>query len=82
MIAIQEYDLETRRIKGTDNHLADVLNCNPAGLNSNEIKQLSKPNTILINKVNLHIDKSICKELKNLARIQRTDTKLDDIRRG
>jgi translation initiation factor 2 beta subunit (eIF-2beta)/eIF-5 len=72
-IAIQEYDLEIQHIKGAENHLADVLSRNPTGLDSNEIQELSKPNTIMINRIELDIDRTILRNLKQLADAHRKD---------
>jgi hypothetical protein len=69
LIAIQEYDIEMQHIKGVENHLADVLSRNPAGLGVDNIHALSRPNTISVNKIDVGINKRVLKDLKNLAGI-------------
>jgi hypothetical protein len=76
LIAIQEYDLEIRHIKGVENHLADVLSRNPAELDYGEIQELSNPNTIRINRIELDVDRTILRDLKGLAAAQRSDSGL------
>jgi hypothetical protein len=80
LIAIQEYDIEIKHIKGTDNYLADILSRNPAGLITTEIQKLSKPNSIFVNKINLGVDSSVCKDLKRLSDLQSTDPRIEGIR--
>lgn len=80
MITLQQYDIELRHVKGTDNHLADIIIRNPAGLNVTEIRNLTKPNTIMVNKISLNTDKSVCKDLRNLAQLQKTDPRIQKIR--
>jgi hypothetical protein len=72
----QSYDLVINHVKGVDNYLADVLSRNPAGLTASEIRRLNKPATVMVNKIELNIDKEVCKELKNLAALQKIDPKL------
>ena len=80
LIAIQEYDILVKHIKGTDNYLADILRRNPAGLSTTEIQKLSKPNSIFVNKINLGVDSSVCKDLKRLPDLQSTDPRIEGIR--
>jgi len=77
LITIQEYDMDLQHIKGVENHLADILSRNPAGLEVNEIQDLTKPNTISVNKIELKIDQAL---LKNLADKQKNDPRLRIIR--
>jgi hypothetical protein len=77
LITIQEYDIELQHIKGVESHLADILSRNPAGLEVNEIHDLTKPNTTLVNKIKLDTDKTV---LKNLADKQKNDTRLRMLR--
>jgi hypothetical protein len=51
-----------------ENHLAEILSRNPAGLEVNEIQDLNKPNTILLNTINLDTDKPALRNLKNVVR--------------
>jgi hypothetical protein len=66
-------------VNGDQNHLADIISRNPAGLNAIEIRDLTKPNTILVNGINLNIDRSVCKDLRNLTEIQKTDPMIQRI---
>jgi len=80
MLSLQQYDVELRHVKGTQNHLANVISRNPAGLSANEIQNLTKPNTIMVNKINLDIDRSVCKDLRKLTELQMTDPSIQRIR--
>jgi hypothetical protein len=80
LITIQEYDIELQHIKGVENHLADILSQNPAGLGVDEIQDLTKPNTISVNKIDLKTDKAVLKNLKNMADKQKNDPRLSSIR--
>lgn len=77
LITIQGYDIELQHIRGVENHLADILNRNPARFEVNEIQDLFKPNTISFNKIKLKTDQSV---LKNLAYKQKNDPRLRIIR--
>jgi len=66
LITIQEYDIELQHVRGVENHLAYILSRNPAGLEVNEIQDLTKPNTISVNKLDLKTDKAALKILKYL----------------
>jgi hypothetical protein len=56
--------------------LADILSRNPAGLEVKEIQDLSKPNTISDNTIELKIDQAILKNLKNVADKQKKGPRL------
>jgi hypothetical protein len=71
---------ELQHIKGVENHLADILSRNPAGLGVDEIQDLTKPNTISVNKIDLKTDKAVLKNLKNLTDKQKNDPRLRIIR--
>jgi len=60
--------------------LADIISRNPAGLNATEIRNLTKPNTIMVKAINLSTDKSVCKDLRNVAKLQKTDPRIQKIR--
>jgi len=64
LITIQEYDIELQHIKGVENNLADILSGNPKGILVKVIENLTKPNKISVNKLELKTDQA---ELKNLA---------------
>jgi len=80
MVKLQQYDIEFRHVKGAHNRLADKISRNPAGLNAAEIRKLTKPNTIMVNAINLSIDKSVCKDLRKLEELQKTDPSIQEIR--
>ena len=78
MVNLQQYDIELRHVKGAHNHLADIISRNPAGLNAIEIRNLTKPNTIMVNAIS--VDKSVCKDLTNSAELQKIDPRIQKIR--
>jgi ribonuclease HI len=80
MVNLQQYDIELRHVKGTQNHLADVISGNPAGLDTTEIRNLTKPNVIMVNRINLNVDKTVCKDMKNLTELQKTHQNTKDLR--
>jgi len=79
MVNLQQCDIELRHVKGAHNHLADIISRNPAGLNATEIRNLTKSNAIMVNAINLNIDKSVCKDLRNLAELHKTDPRIENI---
>jgi hypothetical protein len=81
MLNIQECDIEIRHIKGVQNHLADVLSRNPTGLTDEEIRNLTRPDQVMVHSVQLYVDKTIGKELKDLAVLQDTDPRLAAIKK-
>jgi hypothetical protein len=46
VLQLQEYDLHIHNISGTNNFLADALSRSPAGLNEQQIKDLSTPRDV------------------------------------
>ena len=80
MVNLQQYDIELRHVNGAHKHLADVISRNPAGFNATEIRNLTKPNTIMANTISLSIDKSGYKDLRNLAKLQKTEPRIQKIR--
>jgi hypothetical protein len=80
MLNLQQYDIELKHVWGAQNHLADMIRRNPAGLNATDIRDLTKPNNILVNAINLNIDRSVCKYLRNLTEQQQTDPRIERIR--
>ena len=79
MLSLQWYDIELRHVKGTQNHLADVISQNPARLDATEIQNLTKPNAIMVNATKLDIDRSVCKDLRHLTEVQMTDPSIQRI---
>jgi hypothetical protein len=82
LLELQQYDLEIHHVTGASNYLADVLSRNPAGLDTAEIKNLTKPTSIMVSAVDLKINYAVCKDLKNLGTLQRSDAKLEQIIEG
>jgi hypothetical protein len=76
LLSIQQYDIEIHHIKGTNNVLADILSRHPSELRAAETRDLTKPGTIMVHAVDLKIDNSVCKDLKNLGKLQDTDPRL------
>jgi hypothetical protein len=66
ILELQEYELEICHIKGSQNHFADILSCNPAGLTKERIKEITKPKELMVAPINLNLDQSIKRELKNI----------------
>jgi hypothetical protein len=79
VMEIQEYTLNIQHISGTKNFLADIVSRNPAGLSESEIKDLSKPRGIVIAKIDLGIDTSVGRKLKDMAMYQGQDSRLQAI---
>jgi hypothetical protein len=69
-----------QHIRGAENHLADILSRNPAGLEVNKIQDLTKPNSISVNKIKLDTDQAVLKNLKNLADKEKNDPRLRILR--
>jgi hypothetical protein len=78
---IQEYDLTVVHIAGTKNHFADILSRNPAGLTLEQVNALKRPQEIIIARIDLGLDVSIRRDIRNLASIQERDPNLQEIRR-
>jgi hypothetical protein len=81
ILNIQEYDIEIKHIKGVQNHLSDILSRNPTGLTDEDIRNLTRPDQILVHSVRLYADKTVRKELKDLTALQDTDPRLAAIKR-
>jgi hypothetical protein len=54
-------------MSAASNYLADVLSSNPAHVNAADIKNLTKPNSISVNALDLKIIHASCKNFKMLA---------------
>jgi hypothetical protein len=67
VIQVQEYDLHIRHIKDTSNFLADTISCNPAGLSEREIKELSMPRGMMVAAIDLGVDPTVRRNLRDLA---------------
>ncbi|GFG40367.1 hypothetical protein Cfor_00564 [Coptotermes formosanus] len=82
LLELQQYDLEIHYVTRVSNYLAGVLRRNPAGLNAAEIKNLTKPTSIMVNAIDLKINHAICKDVRNLGTLQRAYTRLQKIIEG
>ena len=80
MLAIQHYDIEICRIKGANNVLADILSRYPSELSVAQTRELSRPGTIMVHAIDLKIYNSVCKDLKNLGKLQNTDPRLKGLK--
>ena len=67
VMQLQEYNLRTQHIRGSDDFLADTISQNPAGLCDRDAKKLFKPKELMVANINLGIDNSVEKSLKDLA---------------
>jgi hypothetical protein len=81
ILSIQEYDVEIKHIKGVQNHLADILSRNPTGVTDEEIRNLIRPDQVLVHSVQLYTDKTVRNALKDLAALQDADPRLAAIKR-
>jgi len=80
LLAIQLYDIEICHIKGANNVLADILSRYPSELSEAETRELSKPGTIMVRAIGLKVYNSVCKDLKNLGKLQNTDPRLKGLK--
>lgn len=80
MMEIQQYDIEIRHIKGVQNYLADVLSRSPRGLTEEETKSLTRPDQIMVTKIQVYEDKTLRKELQKLAILQDADERIAAIK--
>ena len=80
LLAIQQYDIEICHIKGANNVLADILSRYPSEFSIAETRELSRPGTIMVHAIDLKIDNSVCKDPKNLSKLQDTDPRLKDLK--
>jgi len=79
VMQIQEYNPHIQHIRGADNFLADAISRNPAGLCERDCKELFKPKELEVPTINLGIDNSEGKSLKELARFQARDKRIQEI---
>ena len=60
--------------------LADILNRYPSELSVAEIRELSRPGTIIVHTIDLKVDNRVGKDLKNLGKLQNTDPRLKGLK--
>jgi hypothetical protein len=77
---IQEYDVTLVNIAGTRNHFADMSR-HQAGLKSEQVNALKRPQEIIIARIDLGQDISIRKDIRKLAGIGEKDPDLKEIRK-
>jgi hypothetical protein len=80
LLAIQQYDIEICHIKGANNVLADILSRYPSELSVAETREMSMPGTIMVHAIDLKVDNSVSKDLKNLGKLQNTDPRLKGLK--
>jgi hypothetical protein len=82
MLEIEQWELEIQHIKGIDNTLADILSHNLPHVNNPATTNLRQRDQIMVRAIDLNIDNSVKRELKNLAMLQNTDPRLQAIKEG
>ena len=60
--------------------LADILSRYPSEVSVAETRDLSRPGTIMVHAIDLKIDNDICKDLKNLGKLQDSDPRLKGLK--
>jgi hypothetical protein len=76
LLAIQQSDIEICNIKGANS----ILSRYSSQLGVAEARDLARPGTIRVHAIHLKIDNSVCKDLKNLGKLQDTDTRLKGLK--
>ena len=80
MLEIEQWDLEIQHMKGIDNTLADILSRNPPHHHSSDTMDLRRRGQIMVQTIDLNIDNSVKKELRDLAILQDSDPRLKAIK--
>jgi len=80
LLVIQQFDIEMCHIKGANNVLTDILSRYPSEVSVAETRDMSRPGTIRVHAIDLKIDNSVCKELKNLGKLQDTHPRLKGLK--
>jgi transposase InsO family protein len=80
ILQLQEYDLNIIHIKGSDNFLADALSRNPVGLTQEQINRIGRPKDVLVSAINLNQDPNLKEVLKDLAKHQSSDLRIQEIK--
>jgi hypothetical protein len=78
ILQLQEYDLRVKHISGAKNFFADTISRNPAGMSQKEINQLSRPRGIVVSAVDLGVDSSAVRKLRELDVLQARDPKISE----
>jgi hypothetical protein len=82
MLEIEQWELDIQHIRGIDNTLADILSRNPILYNTSNTMDPRKRGQIMVHAVDLNIDNSVKRELRNLAILQNSDPRLLVIKRN
>jgi hypothetical protein len=80
MLETEQWDLEIQHIEGIDNTLSDILSCNPSHYHSSDTWDLRQCGHIMVHAIDLNIDNSVKKELRDLAILQNSDPRLQAIK--
>jgi hypothetical protein len=79
VMQMQEHNLHVKHISGANNCFADTLSRHPGGLNECEIRELSKSKGVMVAAVNLDIDPSVKRYLKDLSNYQAGHKKIQGL---
>jgi hypothetical protein len=79
VMQIQEYNLHIQNIRGTENFLAEMISQNPAGMSERDTKELLNPPTLMVAAIELCTENSVERSLKELAKIQARDKRIQEI---
>jgi hypothetical protein len=74
--------LRTLKVKGVQNHLADILSCNPSGLTDEQTRDMTRPDQVRVHHIQVYRDYDLKKELTALAELQDMDEKITAIKNG
>jgi hypothetical protein len=80
IMQLQDYDPTIQHISGTSNFFADILSRNPIGLDSKSMEKLKKQREFMVAKIDLRVNKSLLREIKDLSTHQVSDPLLAKIR--
>jgi hypothetical protein len=80
ILEVQEYELEIGHIKGSQNHFADISSRNAAGLMKEQLNETTRPNELTVAPINLNVDQSIKRELKNIEEYQTPEPAIQSIK--
>jgi hypothetical protein len=76
---IARWVMHIQHIKGAENSLADTISWNPAGMSEQDTKKLLKPRSLMVAAIELGVDNSVERNLKELAKIQAQDKRVQEI---
>ena len=73
MLEIEQWEVESQHIKGTDNTLADIVIRNPPHYITPNTTYLRQRDQITVHAIDLNIDNNVKRELNDLAVLPNTD---------